>query len=359
MDFELTDDQRSLADLVRTIVSGRFPLERIRRAEEARQVVDADDWAALGEAGVFSLTVPEDRGGVGLGLADAAVVFEELGRGLVPGPLVASHLAAGIGAAGIGAAGIGAAGIGAAGDEVPALAGAADGTAVVGAVRRPAPGSGEPLLVEHLDSLAAVVVVDPDGGLAVVAGDELAAVRAGAVPVERSLDPLTPLSVVADLPPGSAIPGGQAGGPVAVRWARDHQVLTGALCAGMAAATCGLAVDYAKGREQFGRPIGSFQAVKHLCADMLVRAETARAAVEAAAVTADQPDVGDADRAAAGAALLAAEAALANAKTCIQVHGGMGFTWEVPAHLYLMRARVLASSLPSPAALAGAVAARY
>ncbi len=142
MDFELTDDQRSLADLVRTIVAGRFPLERIRRAEEARQVVDADDWAALGEAGVFSLTVPEADGGVGLGLADAAVVFEELGRGLVPGPLVATHLAA----------------------SVLQLNGAADGTLVVGDAR-----PGDPCLVEHLDSLGALVV-DRPAGLSVVDG---------------------------------------------------------------------------------------------------------------------------------------------------------------------------------------------
>ena len=140
---------------------------------------------------------------------------------------------------------------------------------------------------------------------------------------------------------------------------RDERILTGALCAGIAAATCDLAVDYAKGRHQFGRPIGSFQAVKHLCADMLVRAEVARAAVEAAAVTVDQPEVGDALRAAAGAALLAAEAAVANAKACIQVHGGMGFTWEVPVHLYLMRARVLASTAGTSPELAAEVAARY
>ena len=92
---------------------------------------------------------------------------------------------------------------------------------------------------------------------------------------------------------------------------------------------------------------------------MLVRAEVARAAVDVAAVTADQPDTGDTVRAAAGAALLAAEAAIANAKTSIQVHGGMGFTWEVPVHLYLMRARVLASSLGPLGALARTVAARY
>jgi alkylation response protein AidB-like acyl-CoA dehydrogenase len=96
-----------------------------------------------------------------------------------------------------------------------------------------------------------------------------------------------------------------------------------------------------------------------MCADMLVRTETARSAVHAAAVTIDQPDVGDAPRAAAGAALLAGEAALANGKACIQVHGGMGFTWEVPAHLYLMRARVLSDSCGPASALAEAVAESF
>src|SRR5271163_2242005 len=93
MDFERSADQEALAAVVRAVVTGRFSLERIRRHEGTRWAVDPDDWAALGEAGVFSLTLDEAAGGVGLGMADAAVVFEELGRGLVPGPLVASHLA--------------------------------------------------------------------------------------------------------------------------------------------------------------------------------------------------------------------------------------------------------------------------
>ena len=136
-------------------------------------------------------------------------------------------------------------------------------------------------------------------------------------------------------------------------------MLSGALLVGMAAATAELATAYAKVRRQFERPIGAFQAVKHLCADMLVRTETARATVHAAAVTLDDPGVGDVERAAAGAALLASEAALANAKSCIQVHGGMGFTWEVPAHLYLMRTRVLSHELGGDEALAELVAERF
>ena len=125
-------------------------------------------------------------------------------------------------------------------------------------------------------------------------------------------------------------------------------MLTAALQVGAAAWTTELAVEYAKQRRQFGRPIGGFQAVKHLCADMAVRAEVARCAVQAAAVTVDQPDVGDGDVAAAGAKLLADEAAITNGRSCIQVHGGMGFTWEVPVHLAYKRARVLATQFGTP-----------
>ena len=112
---------------------------------------------------------------------------------------------------------------------------------------------------------------------------------------------------------------------------------------GIAEATLELAVEYAKGREQFGRPIGSFQAVKHMLADMFVRQEVCRAAVYAAGATCDDPLVGDVERAVSSAKLSAGEAALQNARACIQVHGGMGYTWEVAAHYYLKRCWVLES----------------
>ena len=151
---------------------------------------------------------------------------------------------------------------------------------------------------------------------------------------------------------------------------RDGALLTAALQVGHAAEALDLAVAYAKERQQFGTPIGTFQAIKHMCADMLVRAEVARAAVHAAACLADQPDVVDAeaaaagctpgqlvDRAVGGAKLLADEAAIGNARSAIQVHGGMGFTWEVPLHLHLKRARVHATTFGTPAERAGALAA--
>ncbi|MGO9029213.1 MAG: acyl-CoA dehydrogenase family protein [Acidimicrobiales bacterium] len=322
MDFELTELQTDLAEGVRRLCLGRFSLESLRRFELAERVVDRDGWRALGDAGVFGLCLAEEAGGAGLGLAEAALVFEELGRALVPGPLVATHLAAGL------------------------IGGAEDGSAVVGLVERPAPGSVAPALVEDLADLDVLLVVS-DQGVCSVEPSALDATR-----LERPMDPLTPLWSLPSLPAGTPV----AGPEVAAWWRRDGAVLTAALQLGSAAWTTELAVEYAKHRQQFGRPIGGFQAIKHLCADMVVRVEVARAAVHAAAVTVDQPEVGDALVAAAGAKLLADEAALANGRSCIQVHGGMGFTWEVPAHLAYKRARVLATQFGTDAELAEALA---
>ncbi|MHB1712122.1 MAG: acyl-CoA dehydrogenase family protein [Acidimicrobiales bacterium] len=316
MDFELTEFQADLAAGVRRLCEGSFRLDSLRQYEGSERVVDRDRWRELGEAGVFNLRLEEEAGGLGLGLAEAGLVFEELGRALVPGPLVASHLAADL------------------------IDGADDGSKVVGMVERPcSKGAGVPVVpvvpvvVEHLADLDVLVVISGDG----VASIDPSALDA--TPLHRPMDPLTPVWSLDSLPSGTPL----AGPEVAVRWRYHGAVLTAALQVGTAAWTTELAAEYAKQREQFGRPIGGFQAVKHLCADMVVRAEVARVAVHAAAVTADQPDVGDPQAAAAGAKLLADEAALSNGRSCIQVHGGMGFTWEVPAHLAYKRARVLAT----------------
>ncbi|WP_030317802.1 acyl-CoA dehydrogenase [Streptomyces sp. NRRL B-3229] len=271
MRFQLTDDQRALRTALRGLLSRRFDGETLRTSVEDPRL-DRGLWRELGAAGFFSLRVPEAGGGVGLGLPEAVLAFEEAGRVLLPGPLVATHLAAGV------------------------VAGAADGEVVVAGVD-----SGG--LVEWLDAAD------------VVRGD-----ATGAVPLE-SVDPLTPLHRV----PGA---GAVAVDPVAV-------LLTAAEQLGTATRACELAVQHARTREQFGQPIGAFQAVKHLCAGMLVRAETARAAVYAAAVTADPVDI-------AAARLLADEAAERGARDCLQVHGGMGFTWECEVQLLLKRAWVRA-----------------
>jgi alkylation response protein AidB-like acyl-CoA dehydrogenase len=264
MYFQLTDDQRALRAGVRELLARRFGPEHLGAAVDGPGL-DRALWRELGEAGFFALRLPEADGGVGLGLPEAALAFEEAGRALLPGPLVATHLAAG---------------------EVP---GAATGETVVAAV--------DGALVEWLDA-ADVVRGDTTGAVAL-----------------RSVDPLTPLHRV----PRAAPPDPPAA------------LLTAAEQLGSAARTCELAVQHARTREQFGQPIGAFQAVKHLCSEMLVRVEVARAAVYAAAVTADPLDI-------AAAGLLADEAAERGARDCLQVHGGMGFTWESDVHLHLKRA---------------------
>ncbi|MGW7252755.1 acyl-CoA dehydrogenase family protein [Streptomyces sp. NPDC054834] len=271
MRFQLTDEQRALRDGVRQLLARRFDAGALRAAV-AEPGLDRTLWRELGEAGFFALRLPEADGGAGAGLPEAALAFEEAGRALLPGPLVATHLAAG---------------------TVP---GAATGEAVVTAV---------------------------DGGLVewLAEADTVLGDASGAV-LLRSADPLTPLHRV----PGG--PGGRAPDPVAV-------LLTAAEQLGTAARVCELSVQHARARKQFGQPVGAFQAVKHLCAEMLVRAETARAAVYAAAVTADPVDI-------AAARLLADEAAVRGARDCLQVHGGMGFTWEAEVHLHLKRTWVRA-----------------
>ncbi|MFD8411846.1 acyl-CoA dehydrogenase family protein [Streptomyces sp. NPDC059650] len=302
MDFQPTQEQRDLRSGVRALLARWYGREVLRAAVDAVDAVDAPAavldrglWRELGAAGFFALRLPEAAGGVGLGLAEAVLVFEEAGRALLPGPLVATHLAAG------------------------AVPGAAEGTAVVtafdlgggGGPGAPgAPGVPGGALVAHLGEADAVL------GSGV---DPAALLRTGE-PV-RSADPLTPLH---------RVPAPADGAEVAP-YRDEGALLTAALQLGSALRTLELAVRHAKEREQFGQPIGGFQAVKHLCAGMLVRAELARTAVYAAAVTADPGEI-------AGAKLLADEAAVGNARDCLQVYGGMGFTWEADVHLHLKRA---------------------
>jgi alkylation response protein AidB-like acyl-CoA dehydrogenase len=335
MDFRVSDDQTALAEGIRSVVAGRLPLERLRAGEGAESAISAADWAVLGQTGVFSLTRAEPEG-AGLGMADAVVVYEELGRALVPGPLIGTFLAA--------AAGL--------------VEGAAEGAVQVGLHS----GGSGPILIEHLASLAALLVLP---GFDKRATPRLLVPAPDAAAGTRLAAPLCPLTPMWHLP---SLPAGDPVADVGTTLVRDGSLLAAALQVGHAAEALDLAVAYAKERQQFGQPIGTFQAVKHICADMLVRAEVARNAVHAAACLADEPDVVSAEaevtgcagdalvaRATMGAKLLADEAAIANGRAAIQVYGGIGFTWEVPLHLHLKRSRLLATTLGSPSHLAAAL----
>ena len=338
MDFDLSDDQRALQEGIAALVDGVLPLERTRAGEGAANTVNPEAWSALADAGVFSLLVA-DTDGSGFGLAEASLIFEELGRVLATGPLIATT---------------------ALGPDLPAAASGIPHAVVE------APDSGPiPTLLEHPGAVTSVVILP-----------RLQSVAEPATLLERStldltavakpLDPLTPLSVVA-----TPLPDGDVVDAINVTRLRQRMmVLAAATQVGIAGEVVRLAVDYAKGREQFGRPIGGFQAIKHLLADALAKTELARSSVHSAAVMLDDDVVTEREadtlsmsttemrwRAVAGAKLLADEAAIANARTSIQIHGGMGFTWEVPVHLYLKRARLLASSFGNRSELSDMLAA--
>ncbi|MEU6391829.1 acyl-CoA dehydrogenase family protein [Streptomyces sp. NPDC046939] len=315
MDFRLSAEQTALRDGLRELLARRFGRDALRDVVD-RPRLDRALWRELGAAGLFALRLPESRGGTGLGLPEAVVLFEECGRSLLPGPLVATFLAAG------------------------EVAGAERGEVVVTEVSgglvpwleaadvvRGVPTGGASLnavgsdgSVGDVGSAAEVGSVVDTGSVAdvnLVADADSGAFAAVAV---RSVDPLTPLHVVAD-----------RAGPVCA----ERRLLYAAEQLGSAGRTLDMAVQHARQRQQFGRAVGGFQAIKHLCADMLVRVEMARVAVYAAAVTGDPVEI-------AAAGLLADEAAVRGARDCLQVYGGMGFTWDADVHLHLKRAWVRA-----------------
>ena len=300
MDLTLNADQKDLRAALRDWLADAWTPDRLRAASDGAPF-DRAAWKALAEMGVFAVTLPEDEGGMGLGTADAVILFEELGRALVPGPVTGTFLAAGL---------------------VP---GAAEGDAIVTLLD-----TRDALqVIEHPQAATHLVVIDDDGLFLLPVPP--------AEPASLPLDPLTPVARVS-----VRVEDGERIGTVedAARWRLLGAVLTASLQVGAAQGALDLAVRYAKERTQFDRTIGSFQAVKHLLAESLVRTDLARAATLVAALVADDPGSGDLREASSTAKLLADDAAAGNGRTGIQVHGGMGFTWEVLAHLYLKRAWV-------------------
>lgn len=317
MDFRLDDDQAALSETVEQFCAGRWPIDGL--AERAPGI-DRAGWDELVGLGVTSLMAPVDGDGMGFGAVEGAVVFEQLGRHLVPGPLLWSALAATL------AADV------ARGERI--ATGVVDG------------GGDGPYFVEHATFADEILVLRDDSVAVVDAGD------VDATDADEPLDPLNPIAVVAALPRGRTVGDGE----VSTRLHRLGTVLTAAQQVGVAQSALDVSVSYSLEREQFGVPIGSFQALKHMMADMYVRIGLARSATYAAAAVLDDPDVAPLDATVRTAKLLAGEAALENARTSVQILGGMGFTWEMPPNFLLKRAWVLERSFGTGAEHALALA---
>jgi alkylation response protein AidB-like acyl-CoA dehydrogenase len=318
VDLELSDGQVDLRDGFRRQLAGICTTEVRRAALNSPGAVDRVLWGRLGDAGVFTLTTPGADGGLGAGLAEAVIVHEEIGRAAVPGPVVTTAVVAGT------------------------LPGARDGSIVVATAFAADPVG----IVEHLAGSDLVAIMSPERFVIVPAARLLDGPE-GAQALTEPLDPLTPLHRWN----GSDWPEGTLGitGPEAEAAWEAATLLTAATSVGLGAVALDTATAYAKERRQFDRPIGSFQAVKHLLADALAGTEIARAAVHAAAVSCDEAaPAGERQRLVAVARNLASRAAQRATRAAIQVHGGMGYTWEMDAHLFLKRALVLDTHFETP-----------
>jgi alkylation response protein AidB-like acyl-CoA dehydrogenase len=328
LDLLYSDDETSVRDVVGSLLRDHCPADRVLTAYDGDRTLTADLWPMLArDLGLAGLLVPESHGGAGATAREAAVVLEELGLAVAPVPFLTSSVLATRALTQ------------ARTDEGDALlrAMAAGETTAALLVPLSATPDWSWSPVEEITSVAGVgeadvlLVPTGDGGLGAVP-----ATAAATTPVP-SLDETRPLTdvVLLDAPLT----------PVVLPGTYPVRPALGFAAALLASEQVGVAqwclettVGYLKQRRQFGRVVGGYQALKHRLADLYVQVESARAAARYAAAVAA---AGDADLAVATAVAQSycAEAAVHAAEECIQLHGGIGMTWEHPAHLYLKRAK--------------------
>jgi alkylation response protein AidB-like acyl-CoA dehydrogenase len=356
--FQLTDEQQQLRAMVRDLAANRGSSERVRQVMLDEGGFDATTWKELAELGLVGLTVAEEHGGAGASFLELSIVFEELGRRLVPVPLLSSLL----GITALQHAGT----TEQLGAHLPGIAG---GSTKVALAHLDAAGrlTADPGVTARrdgdgwvLDGEAGYVVDGAGADLLVTAavtddGLQLFVVPASADGVSRTATPVLdltrPMAGVTyqgvRVDEADRLSGGD---PVTALHAAlaDGSVAIACEQVGGAQQLLEMTTSYARERIQFGRAIGSFQAVKHKLAEALVKLEAARsAAMHAARVIAD----GDAEERAIAvpmAASLCAEVYEAIAADSIQLHGGIGFTWEHDAHLYFKRAKATKLLLGDP-----------
>jgi alkylation response protein AidB-like acyl-CoA dehydrogenase len=359
MDFTLNDDQRELRSIVRKFLADKSSEADVRRQMATTEGYDTRVWSQLsGQLGLQSLAIPAEYGGAGYGYIELGVVFEEMGRALLCAPYFSSvALAAEV--------------LLRSGDEAAKkehLPGLADGQTIgtlalledsgswaVQNVSTSATRTAEGwtltgvkkfVLDGHVADLV-LVAARTDAGVSVFAVDARApGFTATPVPTMDQTRKQAELHF-ADTPARLVGEDGE-GAEIIGRALDTAAILLAAEQVGGASRALEMAVEYAKMRVQFGRPIGSFQAIKHKCADMLTETESARSAAYYGmwALAADDPDVPVAARL---AKIYCSQAYMHVAADNIQVHGGIGFTWEHPAHLYFKRAKTCEVLLGTPA----------
>jgi alkylation response protein AidB-like acyl-CoA dehydrogenase len=352
MDFSFTAEHEELRQTVRRFLEREFPEARVRALMETASGHDERVWKRMAEElALPGLVVPERYGGAGLGPVELAIVMEEMGRVLFCGPYLSTavlsvyallHAATEEGRAGLLRAI-------ASGETICATAlGGADDHACRAALDAGGwrlEGSADFVIDGDVADVLLVVARTPDGrGVFRVEGDA-PGVRRTALP---ALDLTRKLSRLDFSGAAAAM---ISAGDASLALDRVLALTIGALCAeqvGGAQRCLETATEYAKSRLQFGRPIGSYQAIKHKCADMLVEVEFARSSAYHAAFRAAEDDRGEATAAAHMAKAYCSEAYFHAAAENIQIHGGMGFTWEHSAHLYFKRAKASAVLLGDP-----------
>lgn len=310
MDFELSDDQIALRDAARDLLDGYADPAQVRAHVAAQAPFDRALWKAMVEQGWLGLEQPAADQGLGLGFIEACVLLEEVGRHVAPAPFAPTLLAL-------------AATTGSAWTE--RLLGGAVGTVAWNG--RP---HSEATLVPYAPVADVAIVASADR---LVLHDLTVGDRPGAEP---AMDQTRCVGWLRADRPGAT----DIGGPDAANALLDRgAVASSAESLGAAARALEMAVEHAKQRVQFGQPIGSFQAVKHRCADMLVDVEGMRSTVYHGAwsIAAGDPD---ASVAASTAKVWCADAARRTMASSLQVHGGIGFTWEHDLHFFLKRAQL-------------------
>jgi alkylation response protein AidB-like acyl-CoA dehydrogenase len=316
MNFDFTDDQQAIKSTARDFLAARLKPEKLRSLAEAGSYDDAL-WAEMSELGWPGIFIGEEHGGQGLGVVELVILMEELGYALAPAPFL-SNAAAGLMIQHAGS------------DEqrdrwLPGIA-SGEQRGTVAYVE-----NGVASLVPDADSADVIVLFDSDSDTASLASPGDVQIESlDTIDSTRHFSRVTPGDGGGEELSGGRGPADEAIAPIAVAVAAE--------LVGVSQRAMEMAIEYAKDRQQFGRPIGAYQAVSHRCAQMLLETEGARSATLYAAWTADhEPE----------SLQLAASMAKAYASDCgwrvtassLQVHGGIGFTWEHDLHFFLKRAK--------------------